>query len=323
MLSETYGQKVGIEVNIFFHILYTNIIPIFLLIGTGFFLQKRFHFDVKVLSKLLFNLYIPILVFVELMNIEVSGKVLGSVLLFFLLFLAVLFVFSLIYIKLNKIQMSQGATIINATIFYNCANLGIPLVLLVFPDDPLAISIQIIAVLIQTILLFTVGVINVNAGRKTWIELLITVGKIPVIYAILLSLGLRGLQVNLPEPILIPMNYVSDGYIAIALVTLGIQLANITWRLKQLKDVLVVTSFRLLVSPLLAFLLVLLFNLEGTVAQVLIISSAAPTAVNSAMVAIEYDNGPEAASQIVLTSTLISALTLPLVIMFVKFYFGT
>jgi malate permease and related proteins len=196
-------------------------------------------------------------------------------------------------------------------------------VLLVFPDDPLAFSIQIIVVLLQTVMIFTVGVITVNAGKQSLRELVLTVGKIPVIYAILLSLILRSLHINLPEPVMIPLNYVSDGYIAIALTTLGIQLANITWRLHQMKNVFVVNSFRLLLSPLVAFLLVLIFGLEGTVAQVLIISAATPTAVNAAMVAIEYDNSPETTSQIVLTSTLLSVVTLPLVILFARYYFGT
>lgn len=308
---------------IFFYILYTNIIPIFLLIGAGFFLQKRFQFDVKVLTKLLFNLFIPGLVFIKLLDIEVSGAVLGNVLLFFLLFSAILFLCAFLYLKINKISFAQGATIINTTIFYNCANLGLPLILLVFPDDPFAFSIQILAVLMQTIGLFTIGVINVNAGKSSILKLLGTVAKIPVIYAILLSLVIRMLHMTIPNPVMIPLNYVADSYIAVALVTLGIQLGNITWHLKQMRNVFVVTGYRLLLSPILAFLLALLFDLKGTVAQVLIISVSAPTAVNTAMLAIEYDNSPETASQIILTSTLISAFTLPLVIMFVKYYFGT
>jgi predicted permease len=292
------------------------------LIAAGFILQKKFTFDVKVLSKLLFNLYIPVLVFVQLLEIEVSINVFGKTLMFLVIFSLLIYLLAFFYVKLKRVKASEGATIINATLFYNIANYGIPLVLLVYPNDPLAFSIQIVVVLMQTILIFTVGVIIVNAGKKSIKALLMTIARIPVIYAIVLSLLFRALNLPLPNFIYTPLTYISSGYVAIALVTLGVQLGNISWRLHKMKDVFVVNIFRLVLSPAIAFILVLLFNLEGTVAQVLIISSAAPTAVNSAMLAIEYENSPETASQIVLTSTLLSAFTIPMVILFVKTYFS-
>lgn len=307
--------------HIFLHILQTNIIPIFILIIAGFVVQKKLSLDVKVLSKLLFNLYIPVLVFIKLSEIDVSVDILGSSLIFLVIFSTLLFGLAILYLKIIRLKNNQGAFIINSTLFYNSANYGIPLVLLVFPGDPLAFSVQIVVVLIQTILIFTVGVITVNAGKKSMVDILKTIGKIPVIHAIIFSLLFRIFNIQFPDPVYVPINYIADGYIAIALVTLGIQLANISWKIKGLQDIFVLTSFRLLLAPILAFFLVLILGLEGTVAQVLIISSSAPTAVNSAMLAIEYDNKPETVSQIVLVSTLASAFTLPLVIMFVKFIF--
>ena len=71
---------------------------------------------------------------------------------------------------------------------------------------------------------------------------------------------------------------------------------------------------RLLIAPSIAFAVVILMGIEGITAQVLVIAMGAPTAVNVALTSMEFDNNPEFASQAVLTSTLLSAVTLTIVI---------
>ena len=55
-------------------------------------------------------------------------------------------------------------------------------------------------------------------------------------------------------------------------------------------------------------------SMEGIVAQVLFISSGLPTAVNTALIAVEYDNYPDFVSQVVMTSTLLSAVSIVFII---------
>ena len=62
----------------------------------------------------------------------------------------------------------------------------------------------------------------------------------------------------------------------------------------------------------------MILGIEGITAQVLVIAMGAPTAVNVALTSIEFDNKPEFASQAVLTSTALSAVTMTLVIIFVQ-----
>lgn len=45
--------------------------------------------------------------------------------------------------------------------------------------------------------------------------------RIPVIYAVLLGLIIRGLNIAIPEPIIVPIHYIYDGYIGIALLIFG------------------------------------------------------------------------------------------------------
>ena len=60
---------------------------------------------------------------------------------------------------------------------------------------------------------------------------------------------------------------------------------------------------------MIALAIIFIFKVDGIVAQALLIGSAMPTSVNSAVIAQEYDNHPDLAAQIVLFSTLISAIT--------------
>ena len=60
----------------------------------------------------------------------------------------------------------------------------------------------------------------------------------------------------------------------------------------------------------------LAFRIDGIMAQVMIISAGLPTAVNTALIAVEFDNKPDFASQTVMISTLLSSVTLTVVIYF-------
>ncbi|MDF2651078.1 MAG: transporter, partial [Paenibacillus sp.] len=91
---------------------------------------------------------------------------------------------------------------------------------------------------------------------------------------------------------------------------------------KQLSGALIFSLIgRLLVSPILALILILLLHLEGTTAQALLIASSFPTSRNSAVFALEYGNHPEYAAQVVLLSTLFSSLTVTVVVYVSKLLF--
>lgn len=56
-------------------------------------------------------------------------------------------------------------------------------------------------------------------------------------------------------------------------------------------------------------------------AQVLFISSSVPSAVSTALIAVEFNNEPDFASQVVMTGTLMSAVTVTAVIYLSKIIF--
>jgi hypothetical protein len=71
-----------------------------------------------------------------------------------------------------------------------------------------------------------------------------------------------------------------------------------------------VSAVRLLLSPLIAWGLVSVFQVSGTAAQVTILEAAMPTAVLASILATQYEVEPEFVSGAILLTTLISPLTL-------------
>src|SRR5690606_34249548 len=87
------------------------------------------------------------------------------------------------------------------------------------------------------------------------------------------------------------------------------------------KDAYIAAFIRLVGGPILAFILIKIMGFNGIIAQALMISSSVPTSVNTALIAVEYDNHPDFASQTVLITTFFSAITLSLVIYLARIIF--
>lgn len=71
---------------------------------------------------------------------------------------------------------------------------------------------------------------------------------------------------------------------------------------------------KLVVSPLAAVAMVALLGLSGSPADVVVLQAAMPAAVFTSLIALEHDLEADFVTSVVLASTLISALTLPVVI---------
>ncbi|MCM3269389.1 AEC family transporter [Paenibacillus elgii] len=303
----------------FTHILLNNVIPLTIMIAIGVILYRAFKLDIKTLSKLNFYLFSPALVFKMLYESSLSLAVLGQTLLFFVLFFAAMFLLMEVVIRLRGYKGGMIPAMRNSVIFYNSANYAIPLNQLVFVGDAFTLSIQIIIMMMQSLLPNTYGIYAVNASKRNDPrQTLRTILTLPVIYIIPIAFLMKGLHIPIPGPVYAPINYVSDAFIATALLTLGVQLGSMKWTFK-LTDVMLSNVLRLCVGPAVGFLIVVLMGIEGVMAQALVLSCAVPTSLSSVLIAVEYDNEPEFSSQAVFSSTIFSIFTVTLVIYLIKF----
>jgi predicted permease len=305
--------------NYFLFILVNNIVPICILIAIGIVMYKTFQIDIKTLSKLSFYVFTPVLVFVKLYESQMTLDSLLNVLLFFVIFFALLCLLVELVIRYRKYKSGMPSAMRNSVIFYNSGNYAIPLNQTVFAGDSYTMSIQLVIMILQNVIPSTYGIYAVNAHKVHWKDSLKIILSMPTIYAIPLAVLMRGFHLPIPVSINLPLHYIADAFMATALMTLGVQLGAMKWRL-QLSDVMISNFLRLLIAPAIGVLVVFLLGIKGLTAQALVLSCALPTSLSSVLLAVEYDNEAEFSSQAVFSSTLFSLITIPVTIFLIQFY---
>ncbi|MGG6309335.1 AEC family transporter [Paenibacillus macerans] len=285
------------------------VIPLFLLICGGTVLHRKFKLDLHTLAKLNIAYLLPATIFIKLYSADISPGLFKEIVLFFVVCMLALYLVCKLSSKILRHNRGMTVAFTNSVLFDNSGNYAIPLNQLVFGGNPLALSIQVLIMSFQSFLTFSYGVIALQSlDAKRW-KALLGYFKMPVFYALVLGLLFNAIGIRLPDMIFRPLEYVSNALVAIALLTLGAQIANL--RMQSIRfPVMLSLVLRLLISPAIALMVIALFELDGLAAQTLLVSSGMPSSVNSAILAQEYDNESEFASQAVLFSTLLNAFTI-------------
>ncbi|MBD7938181.1 MULTISPECIES: AEC family transporter [Cytobacillus] len=297
----------------FIEIFMQIIFPILLLLALGAFLQRKFSFQLKQLSTLVTNCFMPAAIFLHIYHSSFDVSLLGQLLSYLLIFTVALMIIGQVMAKCLSLNKGEAATLKNSISLMNSNNYGLPVSQLVFTVNPLGVSVQIIIIVVQNILTFTYGMYNLLSTSRSIGSLILSLVKLPVIHALLLGYLFLLFNIPLPTFIEIPLEQLAAGFIGLALLLLGAQLSQI--QLKMFHRVITWSLIgRLLLGPALSFLIITLLGIEGVLAQSLFIASAFPTSRNTATIALEYNVEPQLTAQIVLYSTLLSSLTVSLVI---------
>jgi len=293
-------------------------LPLFFYVILGYLFNRLFKLHLRTLTTLLVYLFLPVAVFMKIYDSPLSGKVAGGVLFYLIIQFVSMSLISTLICRWRGIEKSMQGTFANSIALNNSGNLGLPVNALVFKNDPFALSIGVLIVLFQNIMTFTVGVYNAEASVQMK-EAIMKMLKLPIIYSVVLGFILQISHVKLNHEMVTILNPITESFAPFALITLGAQLAEsgkeISWNNLAISNFL-----RLIGGPIIAFALIKIFGFEGVVAKALFIGSAFPSSRNSALLSFK---GPHAnfAAQTVITSTILSSLTLPIVIQLASTFF--
>ncbi|PIC65523.1 transporter [Sporosarcina sp. P13] len=296
-------------------IVFVNVItPMLILLAIGVVLQMKFTFNVKALGNILTYCLIPAAVFMNLYYTVINVEVFLEVLMFVVLFSTTLMFIGHLFSKMLRLNRQQTAVLKNSIVLINSGNYGLPVSQLVFHANPLGVSIQIVLIVYQNLLTYSYGLYNLVSSTRSGPDIFKEFIKMPIIHALWLGALLNLADIRLPNFIELPIGHLSDAFIAIALITLGAQLAQI--RVKTLWNRLIFLSAfgRLFLSPAIALVLIVVLKIDGVTAQSLWIASSFPTSRNSSTLALEYDVESELAAQIVLFNTVASSFTVGFII---------
>jgi len=212
------------------------------------------------------------------------------------------YLFSIVY----RIEFRQ---ICLPIMFMNAIYLPVPINTLFFGREGMTYSV--IYSLIAGLLNFTLGIYLVSR-KEHFLEII----KMPMIYAALAGIVLNQAGVGIPQAFL----YVSRGIKVVALPAMvalvGYQMNFIGRRHFKLVNIGVI--LRVGGGFLVALILVKLLDFSGPGASVVLVSSAMPPAVLTYIFAKKYKADADFAAGMVLVGTLLSIVTIPLIISFLR-----
>ena len=298
------------------------LLPILIMFGAGWLLDRKWKVDLATVVKLNINLFVPAFIFYELTTKHVAGRLAWLTVAFTLCVVIVLFTLAALVARWRRYSLAQTRSLQIATVFYNSANYGVPLMHLAFPGQ--AETLQVFVILVQNIGNFTLGVFLVSSTNTPGWRAMLPMLRQTSFWAVILGLTIRGIFGPISPDMhgawrwfWTPLRYFHDGLVAVALVTLGVQLSKTAARatLPRLGWAL---TLRLIAGPLVGWGLALLFGFEGEILLTMILSTSFPTAVNTALIAHEFKADTEYATGAVFWSTLFSMATVTALIVILK-----
>jgi len=279
----------------------TVIAPVGLIAVLGFVWDRRgLPFDTNMMAVLVTRIGAPSLIVSTLLDNRPDPNVIAEMAL-----AALSLVFGVAVVAAIGLRLSRQSlkAFLPALTFPNAGNMGIPLCLFAFGDEGLALSVTFFAAMAIT--QFTLG-LTVASGRFASRDVMTN----PVLWAAALSTVLLFTDAELPRWIDSTVDVIAGLVIPLMLMSLGISLS----RLKS-SSLVRSTSFavsRLLLGFMGGVLVTSLLGLEGIARSAVIIQASMPTAVFNYLFAVRYGNQPEEVAGVVVVSTALSFLTLPL-----------
>jgi predicted permease len=289
--------------------LLNTVFPVFLLAGLGFVARKVVKIEVGEPARMAIYVLTPGLIMNGILNAQMSASEAGRILLFALALTAVMIGMTLGVGRLAGWKQREGSAAVLSTAFMNSANYGLPVVLLAFGQA--GFERAAIFVVVESLLMYTVAVFFAARGRLHWRQAAEAVLRLPLIWAAALAMAIRLMGITLPIALLKPIELLADGAIVVMVLLLGMQVASITLKGAWFR-ITVATLLRLVVSPLVGLGIVTWLNPEPLTAKVLVLLAAMPAAVNTTLLAVQFDADPDTVSGVTLTTTLLSVVTVTL-----------
>jgi predicted permease len=287
------------------------VLPVLLVFLIGFGVQRWKKVDIKSISTVAIYIMTPCLVFRTFYSAELDVQYLYMVA-FSAILLMALIIINKIYAKLKTLPQSTESGLILSTVFMNSGNYGAPIILFAYGDAGFAYAVSLLV--LHAIMMNFFGVYYAARGKAGIGVALKSVFEMPATYAVIVALVLKSLNWNIPNNLFITIDIIAEATIPTVMVILGLQLAQIKWDNFHWGYITFGTFVRLVLSPLLAAGIVMMFPFDPLLAKVLIVTAAMPSAATIVMYAVQFNSEPKLVSSITLITTIISILTITMLL---------
>ena len=293
------------------------VLPIFSVILLGFLLKKTRVFDeafVQVLNQLVYRILLPVLVFWEISraSFRTSFNPRLVVVTYVAMGLLWLSIFAAGWIF--RLRPALVGSLNQGSFRGNLAYIGLALVFNVYGSPGLGKAGVLAGFMIPFMNFFSIlalkGARSFLPSRKDWSRLAVSIFLNPLMLASFAGLLFSFFSLQLPLLVAGSLRLIASLSLPLALISLGGSLSFRTIRGKQ-GPVLLAVMLKLLVLPFLGHFLLRGWGILGLDYRITILLLACPTAVVTYVMAVELGGDPDLSAAIVMLSTLVSMITLP------------
>lgn len=277
--------------------------PVFGAVAVGFVWARLDRpFDVPTVTGLVMYVGTPCLLISTFNDIRPAPGDFGSMALATLLCYLAMGVLGLVVLKLARLD---PRSFLPALLFPNTGNMGLSLSLFTLGEPGLALAI--VAFALTSTGHFTIGA-TISRGSLEPKALL----RMPLIYAVLLGLGLVFLDIQLPEAVGRTFRLVGGLTIPIMLIALGVSLSRL--RPRRLPVAFGLSLVRIVGGCAIALAVGALLDLSPLARAALLMQYSMPVAVYSYLFAVSFNRNPDEVAGLVVVSTALSLVTVPTII---------
>ncbi|MDX2465038.1 MAG: AEC family transporter [Porticoccus sp.] len=290
--------------------LWNVIAPVLICIAIGFLWgRSSTPYAAEFVSRAVMNIGAPCLVVSAISQADVSGQGFAQVA------VAALGVFlgtGALAAILIRYTDGDHRALLSAVVFPNNGNMGLPLCLFAFGEQGLALGLSFF--LVQMTALMTAGVALMSRAGTGFLAMARDLAKQPLIYSIVIALWLLVSDTTLPVWAGTTVDLLAGFTIPLMLMTLGVSLSNLNtsgwWRSIGF------SMLRIGGGLMFAWAIISWLGITGTAKNVVLLQSIMPSAVLNYLLALKFDRDPNAVAGIVVASTVMALLAVPLLLVF-------
>ncbi|MFZ5944545.1 MAG: AEC family transporter [Bacillota bacterium] len=295
-------------------IFFNVVLPVLLTFLVGFIVQKKFRLDLKTVSTVGLYVFLPALVFKTIYQAQwnINYFYIG---IYLLLLVHALIVLNLIINKLLKYKGEESSALLLSSAFMNNGNFGLPIALLALGQK--AFEYSLVIMIIHTILMSTTGIFIAARGKASFKAAVNKVLRNPIIHSVYLPILWKYFNIPFPDSMVTMVDLLAQGALPLIMITLSMQLAEIKIQKFEAIKIPLALILRLVISPLIVWLVLYFINLEPLLEKVMILQAAMPTAAIITLYALEYDVLPDFVSSVTFLSTIISMASVSVILLLI------
>ena len=302
-------------------------LPLVIMMSLGWLLK---YFKVcdenffKTANKLIFKIFLPLMLFNNIYSSDIQSSFNQRLIIFTVASILITVILLILIIPRLEKQNRNRGVLIQALFRSNYILFGVPLCMNLFGQSDMGITSMLAVFVVPLYNLISVAVLGIYAnkgkmGSKQMKKTLMDIVKNPLIIACAIGIVMATAGVKLPNVLEKTISDISKIATPFALIILGGDFA-VKGVLKNIKYVIWVSTFRLIVIPGIIILSAIFMGFRQFELAVLLSVFASPIAIASYVMAQNMEANDELAGQLVATTTILSSFTLFCFIFILKSY---